>query len=337
VNRIHGRPFHVVGAGCVLTRRGGRLVAIRDNRLCASAPLTQISEVVLTGAVDVTTVALHSLLRNGIPLVLLTGTGRPLGRLEPPDAPHIAARQRQTALQGDPAVRLDLARTIIAAKIRNQQILLRRRARSATDPQAVWTAARRLADLEERVPAAASLGAVLGIEGAAAGIYYRAIRALLDSTLGFIHRDRSRPDAVNALTNYTSALLRESVTSAILAAGLDPYVSFLHTPTRGRPTLAFDLMEEWRPVLLDSTVLALVGLHAVTADDVNHHEDGPTLSAQARAHAVTRYHTRLAAPARAWPPLPERRTYHDQIFNQAQQFRTAILTDQPAYQPFAWR
>ncbi len=337
MNGTDRRAFHVVGAPCVLTRRGGRLVVLRDNQLCASAPLAQISEVVLTGAVDVTTVALHTLLRDGIPLILLTGTGRPLGRLEPPTAPHILARQRQTTLSADPDYRLRLARTIVAGKIRNQQILLRRRARAATDPDTAWAAVRHLADLEEHATQAPSIGAVLGVEGAAAGTYYRTIRTQLDTALGFVTRDRTRHDTVNALINYCSALLRETVTSAILAAGLDPFISFLHTPTRGRPTLAFDLMEEWRPVLLEPTVLALVGLHTVTADDINHDEDVPLLSATARAHAVARFHTRLAAPARAWPPLPERRTYQHQLFVQAQQLRTALLDEQDTYQPFTWR
>jgi CRISPR-associated protein Cas1 len=334
---IPGRAFHVAGADCVLTRRGGRLVAYRQQRLCASAPLTQISEVVLTGPVTVTTAAMHTLLHHGIPTIMLTSTGRPLGRLEPPTAPHILARQRQTTAAADPARCLAFSRAVIAGKIRNQQVLLRRRARTAADPDTIWAAARSLADLEERATQAPSVASAMGVEGGAAGVYYRAIRTMLDAGLGFTSRDRTRHDPVNALTNYCSALLREMVTSAILAAGLDPYTSLLHTPTRGRPTLAFDLMEEWRPVLLDATVLALIGLRAVTAEDIIHDEGVPLLTAAARAHAISRFHTRLAAPARAWPPLPERRTYHDRLFAQARALRGWLLGDQDTYQPFAWR
>jgi CRISPR-associated protein Cas1 len=331
------RPFHVVGAPSVLSCRGGRLVAYRDRQLCASAPLTMISEVVLTGRVEITAAALHTLLRQGIPVILLTGSGRPLGRLEPPTAPHIQARQRQLLAANDPAAQLQVGTAIITGKIRNQQILLRRRARTADQPDMIWTAAGRLAELQQRAAAAPSLPHLLGVEGAAAAIYYRAVRHIIDPALGFTHRDRTRGDAVNALTNYCSALLREAVTSAILAAGLDPFTSFLHTPSRGRPTLAFDLMEEWRPVLLDSTVLALLGLRAVTADDITLDEGVPILSPHARAQAVTRFHTRLDAPARAWPPLPQRRTYGQQLFTQARDLRQWLTGEQPAYQPFTWR
>ncbi len=99
---------------------------------------------------------------------------------------------------------------------------------------------------------APTLSTLLGVEGAA-GAYFRGIRLLLDDTAaaGFRRRDRSDVDIVNVLVNYYSALLREVVMGAMVAAGLDPYLSFLHTPSRGRPTLVFDLMEEWRPILLE--------------------------------------------------------------------------------------
>ncbi|MEU8305923.1 CRISPR-associated endonuclease Cas1 [Actinomadura sp. NPDC048955] len=169
------------------------------------------------------------------------------------------------------------------------------------------------------------------------GVYYRAFASVLDPALGFGGRDRRSADVVNALTNYCSALLRETVTSGLLAAGLDPYVSFLHTPARERPTLAFDLMEEWRPVLLDSIVLALTGSRAVTPDDLEDGADGPWLSPRARSQAVTRFHARLAAPARGWPAPPARRSYADQLRAQSVALRAWILGETESYEPFAWR
>jgi CRISPR-associated protein Cas1 len=299
---VIGKPFHVAGAGCVLTRRGGRLVAFRDGELRASAPLAMVGEVVLTGRVSVTVAALHSMLASGIPLVLLAGNGRPLGRMEPPTAPHIQARLRQLDLHRDPVLRLALSRRIVAAKIHNQAVLLRRRARRCADPDAVWAAVSRLAELEQATEDAASIEVLLGVEGAAAGAYFGAIRNLVIPGQGFTARSRTGRDVVNVLLNYCSAVLRETVTSAILAAGLDPYLSFLHTPARGRPTLAFDLMEEWRPVVLEATVLALLGLGSVTAQDLTD-DDGPRLSAAATAAAVARLHARLAAPARVTRPI----------------------------------
>lgn len=332
-----GKPFHVAGAGCVLTRRGGRLVAFRDGELRASAPLTMVGEVILTGKVTVTTAALHSLLANGIPLVLLTGTGRPLERMEPPSAPHITARTRQLDLHRDPEVRLTIARQIVVGKIHNQGVLLRRRARRSLDPDSVWVTVGRLAVLEQTAATTTTLPALLGVEGAAAGAYFRAIRTVVAPGYGFTTRDRAGRDVVNALINYCSALLRETVISALLCAGLDPYLSFLHTPTRGRPTLAFDLMEEWRPVLLESTVLALLGLGAAKEGDIVDEPDGTRLSPQVVAAAVNRFHARLTAPAREWPPPLGSPTYGDLVRRQSLRLRAAIIDNGHSYSAFRWR
>jgi CRISPR-associated protein Cas1 len=334
---IHGRPFHVVGTGCVVRRQGGRLVALKDGELRASAPLTQISEVVLSGQVGISTQAMHALLSRDIPLVLLSAAGRPLGRMEAPGAGHVLARRRQLERHTVSGDRLELSRALVAGKIRNQHVLLRRRARRARDPEAVWRAAGRLSALEVRVAECEDVAQVMGVEGGASGIYYRAFSSVLDPALRFAGRDRRSGDVVNALTNYCSALLRETVLSGLLAAGLDPYVSFLHMPARGRPTLAFDVMEEWRPVLLDSTVLALTGLRAVTAADLEDGPDGPWLSPSARGQAVTRFHARLSAPARGWPAPPARRTYADQLRAQCIALRAWILGESDGYEPFAWR
>jgi CRISPR-associated protein Cas1 len=329
-----GRPMHVIGDGCVLARRGGRLVVHRDGDLRASAPLTMVGEVVVTGNVTVTTAAITAMLRNDIPLVFLSGTGQPLGRLEPPTAPHIAARLRQLDRHRDERFRLGIARPVIAAKIANQAVLLRRRARRAAEPAGVWTAVSRLAELEHAAELATSVPTLLGIEGAAAGAYFRAIRTLTAPELRFANRDRAHRDVVNQLLNYCSALLRETVIAALLAAGLDPYLSFLHVPARGRPTLAFDLMEEWRPVLLESTVLALLGLGSVTPDDLT---ADALLSADATAAAVARFQARLAAPGREWPVPPGHHTYRDLIHRQALRLRAVLLDETPTYQAFHWR
>lgn len=140
-------------------------MAFRDGELRASAPLAMVGEVVLTGRVSVTVAALHSMLANGIPPVLLAGNGRPLGRMEPPTAPHIQARLRQLDLHRDPVLRLALSRRIVAAKIHNQAVLLRRRARRCADPGAVWAAVSRLAELEQITEDAASIEVLLGVEG----------------------------------------------------------------------------------------------------------------------------------------------------------------------------
>jgi CRISPR-associated protein Cas1 len=208
---ITRRPFYVVGHGSVLTKRGGRLVVVRDHEVVASAPLSLVGEVVVFGNVSVTTPTLNALLADSVPLVLLTADGRVRGRLEPPSAPHIDLRRRQLARGAEADGRLELARSFVRGKIHNQDVLLRRRASGSAMPDGVWILAHRLAELALAVDKATSIEALLGVEGAAAGAYFRGIRLLLDTDVGFQRRDRGEPDIVNVLVNYCSALLREVV------------------------------------------------------------------------------------------------------------------------------
>ncbi len=147
--------------------------------------------------------------------------------------------------------------------------------------------------LREQALQSDTLASLRGVEGAAGAVYWRSLRPLL-GPYGFRVRSRDGQDVVDALLNYVSALLREAVLQHATSAGLDVQVSFLHEPYRGRPSLVFDLMEEWRPVLLESTVLALLGLRMVDASDVEHHPGGGVrLSDRARRAAVSRFDTRL--------------------------------------------
>ncbi|WP_239331884.1 CRISPR-associated endonuclease Cas1 [Frankia sp. CiP3] len=335
---ITRQPLYVLGHGSVLSKRGGRLVVVRDGQVITSAPLTLVAEVILLGNVTVTTPTMNALLADGVPLVLLTSDGRARGRLEPPSAPHIDLRRRQLVRCGDESVRLETARSIVRGKIHNQDVLLRRRASGSASPDEVWALAHRLADLAKIVDEAPTIGALLGVEGAAAGAYFRGIRLLLPDMIGFQRRERSDVDITNTLINYCSALLREIVMGAVVAAGLDPYLSFLHTPTCGRPTLVFDLMEEWRPILLESTVLALLGLGMARAEHVTVTPDGPRLASEITSAAIKRFRARLAAPARGWPAKgTENGLYADRLRGQARDFRSWILGESETYQPFVWR
>ncbi len=360
IKRPTRRPLYVVGHGLVLGRSGGRLVVSRDKAVITSAPLGRISEVVVFGNVGITTPAMAAILAEDAPLVLLSADGRVRGRLEPPRASHIDARRRQLLLHHDEPARLELARAFVRGKLHNQDVLLRRRAATAEVPEDVWALARRIAAAGAAVDIATSIPELIGVEGAASAAYFRGIRLLLPAELGFRRRERFDPDLVNVLVNYTSALLREVVFGAVVAAGLDPYVSFLHAPRPGRPTLVFDLMEEWRAVLLESTVLGVLGLRMIrpedltidptprrggtqrgSADDPGGDTAGdaapgrPRLGPAGTAAVIARFRARVDAPARSWTVAPGT-TYATLIREQSLALRRRLTDDVP-YEPFHWR
>jgi CRISPR-associated protein Cas1 len=309
----------------------------RGGSELSSAPLFLTSEVVLVGTAGVTTPALHALLENGIPLVMLTRSGRAKGRLECPADAAITARFDQLARAADPRYRLDIAKACVKGKLHNQRAHLSRRASVNEHAEPLHAFAEQIRRSEDKVATATSVEQVVGLEGAASASYFRAFRLLLPPAAGFRVRGRHEPDVVNALVNYCSALLRETVLAAIVTAGLEPQISFLHTPMRGRPTLAFDLMEEWRPVLVEPTVLALLHLRIVTPDDIEATDDGPRLTPEATAAAIRRFRSRLDGPARSYPERQGHPSYGHCIVEQAYALRRWIVNGSPAYQAFGWR
>jgi CRISPR-associated protein Cas1 len=330
------RPLHVVGHDAVVGVCGGRLEVRRDGAVVASAPLLGVSEVVLTGYVTVTTPALHRLLRDDVPVVLLAGDGRARGRLEPPASSHAECRRRQLAISGNEPWRLAISRRIVSAKLANQARMLSLRAGRSSDPPALRHTAEALRDAEIHAAAAEELDELRGIEGAATRRYFAALRRVLEQLVPeFQRRDRAGGDVVNALLNYCSALLRETVVTAVLVAGLDPGVGILHASYRRRPALALDLMEEWRSVLLERTVVTLVTRRQITNANLVATPQGPRLDADARRAAVARFQQRLQATHRTHAEAAKR-TFRDHIDHQAVSLRDCVMERRTGYEAFRW-
>lgn len=330
------RPLHVVGHNAVVGVSGGRLEVRRDGSVVASAPLIGVSELVLTGYATVTTPALHRLLREAVPVVLLTANGQTRGRLEPPGSHHADYRRRQLMLSGDPSMRLDIGRNVVAAKLANQARMLSKRTASSHDPAGLRQVAASLRGAEARSQVAASLAELRGVEGAATRRYFNALRSVIAGrATTFGRRDRFGYDAVNALLNYCSALLRETVVTAVVVAGLDPTVGFLHDVHRGRPALALDLMEEWRPVLLERTVITLVTRRQVTDRDLVQTPAGPRLGKDARRAAVSRFQQRLQARYRSGSP-ESACSFRSMLDHQATALREVVMGNRSDYEAFRW-
>ncbi|MEJ5256369.1 MAG: CRISPR-associated endonuclease Cas1 [Acidimicrobiales bacterium] len=320
--------WYVVSHNAALRRRNHQVVVEIDDRSVAVIPASFLGSVVLDSGARVSSEALRLLIKRRVPLVVLDGLGRVLGRLQPDHGAAADLRLRQYELCTNPDARLEFARSVVAGKIHNQHALTQRRLRRTPDLQRRTTFA--LKQLETRAGSARSLEELRGIEGAASSIYWAALRTL-PALEGFQRRDRRAHDLVNALLNYVSALLRETVIRSVTAAGLDPMLSLYHEPFRARPTLVFDLMEEWRPVVLESVVLALIGLGRLTPNDIEHTDDGPRLRTEARVAAIERYHHRVHGVA-----SDANGTYLDVIDRQIARFVAWARRGDP-YEPYRWR
>ena len=277
VGQAPALPMYVQARGAKVAKKGEVLEVSVDDVKVASARLMDVSQLVLQGGVYLTGPAQHELMARGVPITWLSHGGWFLGHTIGLGHKNVELRTAQYRASFDPGHCLRLARDLVAAKIRNQRTLLRRNWKRGEAPEELLAAFRHDIDAAER---AHDLAQLLGVEGNAAARYFRHFKQMLslpdesegeatkDWPFDFERRTRRPPtDAVNAMLSYAYALLSRSVAVTLTAVGFDSYRGFFHQPRYGRPALALDVMEPFRALLADSTVLTAINNGEVTPDD----------------------------------------------------------------------
>jgi CRISPR-associated protein Cas1 len=255
-----------------------------DGATRLRVPLHHIGAVVCFGNVRLSTPVMHHLAQTGITLVMLDDNGRFKARLEGPVAGNVLLRVAQVERSGDAGFALDLARNLIAGKVRNcRQVLLRGARESKLDAESARLAriADDLAATLRALPTANDADTLRGFEGEAARQYFEGLNLLVRpdarDTFQMEGRTRRPPrDRLNALLSFLYSMLMNDCRSACEAAGLDPQIGFLHRLRPGRAALALDLMEELRH-LADRTALTLINRGQISTRDFVEREGGAVL------------------------------------------------------------
>jgi CRISPR-associated protein Cas1 len=264
VARDEAMPVYVQAHRARVSREGETLEVSIEDKVVSRARLGEVSQLVLMGNVYVTTPCLQELMARGIPVTWMSYGGWFTGHTIGTGHRNVELRTVQYRASFDEAHCLRLAKGLVEAKILNSRTLLRRNWREEAKPEALLDALKEDARAARR---ARSLAELLGIEGAAAARYFGAFGGLLkpgDTASGefdfdFSARNRRPPtDPVNALLSFAYALLVRAFTVTLAAVGFDPYRGYYHQPRYGRPALALDLMEPFRPLIADSSVLMAI-------------------------------------------------------------------------------
>jgi CRISP-associated protein Cas1 len=264
--------IYVKEQGAVVGRDGERLVIRKGGAVLEEVPIANVSEVALMGNVQLTSQAVATLLAREVDVVFLSTYGKYRGRLAGTGSKHARLRHRQLLALGDEARTLAIAEAIVDGKINNQRVLLQRQrrrnetvapngdgGRGPVDPRRFDRALDGMMRMRRAKTGANNLESVRGYEGKAAAFYFDAVRALLTRDWRFERREYyPPPDPFNALLSFGYSLLQKDVFAAVNRVGFDPYLGFFHELEYGRPSLALDLMEEWRPVIVDALALELV-------------------------------------------------------------------------------
>lgn len=348
--------LYVTEPGARVEKEYGRVLVTKEDEVLLAVPAAQVTEVVLMSGVGVTTPAMLSLLDNGVGLTLISSGGRLRGRLIAAEARNLPLRHKQYARSSEAKFALEISRTIVAGKLRNCRTLARRMARGrrlgkadsaqkeagpteAASPETaadlLETQIGRITHALAQVPTAKTLDELRGLEGSGSHAYFHILRAALREEMSFDKRTRRPPkDPANALLSLAYTLLTNALFTACEVAGLDPYDGFFHADKYGRPSLALDLVEEFRPVVADSAVLTAVNNRMVTADDFEHEAEGGVHMAGRSLRAfVGLFGKRLNTPV--YHPDAGRALSYQKVFEiQARRLRKCIESGEPKYQSF---
>jgi CRISPR-associated protein Cas1 len=278
VDEVQLNTLYVLSDGAYV-RRDGETVLIDRDRVDGGLPPLRVpahmlDAVLCFGRVTVSPSAMALCAERGVAVSFLTPSGRLMARVDAPGSGSVALRRAQVRAADDAARTMTIARAVVAGKIQSQRQTLLRSARDAKD-DADAEALRRAADLlrqsAEALPRAATLDAVRGREGESTRLYFDHVARMTPDApepLRFNGRSRRPPaDAANALLSFLYGVLTNDCASALAAVGLDPSIGFLHADRPGRPSLALDLVEEFRAPLADRLAITLINRRQVSPAD----------------------------------------------------------------------
>lgn len=294
--RDDATPLYVQEQGAYVGISKQRIVAKKSGEELTSAKLQDVSQLVLCGGVQISTQAMQTLCESAIPVVFLSMGHWFYGIASGIHLRNAYDRAAQFRTAADPQKCLTFAKGLVEQKAINQRTMVRR---NALNDLFNDIAIRDIDRLVDQIPKMESLQSLLGIEGSIAAAYFGRFATLLkprdfDAQWDFESRNRRPPrDPVNALLSFGYAMLAKECTVALLSEGLDPYWGLYHQPRHGRPALALDIMEPFRPAIVDSAVISSINTGMVQRSSFDITGSGCLLKPDGRKAFIRAYEARL--------------------------------------------
>ena len=329
--------LYVAKQGSRVAVRSGRVIVERDESQLLSVPTSQVGRLVCFGSVGITAGCRSWALSSDVTITLASRRGSFLGSIVNDSWPARSSRVRAQLAFEDTPTEIATARAIVESKLGHQVTVLRRFGRRQ-HAEEVADAVHQIQGMSRMLPDAVTRDEVMGLEGAAAAKYWPCLGRLMPDDLGFSLRSRQPPgDIPNAAFSFLYTLLMGECVTAIHSVGLDPGIGVLHSTADRRPSLALDLMEEFRPLIVDQTVLAAARRGALTT---NHGQappgkSGVWLTAAGRETVIVAYETRMLQSTKG--ALADfAGSWRRHVYRQAQRLRRTIEFQEP-WTGLSWR
>lgn len=336
--------LYVTRENAYLALDGENVVVYDGDSIIGRLPLHTLESIVTFGYSGASPALMGKCASMNKQIVFMRANGTFLARVSGKQYGNILLRREQFRLCDDEARSLDVAKTMIFAKIRNGAAVLRRALSdhaARIDAQAVATAEEKLRADAKRAFETNSLGSLRGIEGEAAACYFSVFDDLVlrdEQEFRFAGRNRRPPlDRVNAMLSFGYSLLCSACVSALEAVGLDPYAGVCHLDRPGRCSLALDLCEELRAPLVDRSVLSAVNMRIVSANDFVIKEDGAVMFTDEGKKTFLSFWQDKKRESLTHPFLHEKVEWGLIPHVQAQLLAAFVRGDIDAYPPFLWK
>lgn len=328
-------PVYVQEQGAYVSLSGDNIIVKRQNGDKQKIRLIDISTLVLFGNVQVTTQAVRTLCNKSIPICYLSYGGWFYGMTSGATSRNVDLRLHQYKTYTSKSLLLNISREIVSAKIKNCATLLRRNGKPKSD-----SVLGEMSSLARKSKTAKKYDTLLGLEGLAARLYFGAFQTMLrgDVDTFYFHERNRRPpkDPVNTILSFLYAMLTREMTTTVSMVGFDAYLGYLHTPHHGRPSLALDLIEEFRPLISDSVCISLINTNMISKSDFIFTPFGVNLNSVGRRKVIEAFEHRLNSTIHH-RLLGYAASYRRIIETQARLLARHITGEIPAYPPFRTR
>jgi len=336
--------LYVTTQGAYLAKEGETVVVKVNQEVRLRIPVHTIGGIVCFGNVSCSPFLMGFCGENGVRISFLSEHGRFLARVQGPVSGNVLLRREQYRLADDQKYSAQMAKAFVIGKVANGRTVLQRALRDHSDKMSDDALSRSIAVLNSSLKALElnqSLDSVRGLEGDAAHTYFGVFDNLIvaqKDSFTFQERNRRPPlDNVNCLLSFLYTLLVHDCRSALEAVGLDPAVGFLHRDRPGRPSLALDLMEEFRPFIADRLTLSLINLRQVQDKGFNKTEAGAVMMNDiVRKTLLVAYQERKQEEI--YHPFLDEKVNIGLLFHvQAMLLARCLRGDLDGYPPFIWK
>ena len=340
----HLNTLYVTTQGAYLSKEGETVVVKVDNKIRLRVPIHTIGGVVCFGQVGCSPFLMGFCAERDVSISFLTENGRFLARVQGPVSGNVLLRREQYRRADDPKISADIASAVLTGKLANSRTVLQRALRDHPDKingDEISNASLKLKSSLRGLQLDRPLDILRGIEGEAAHTYFSVFDHLITvQKQDFTFKDRNRRpplDRVNCLLSFIYTLLVHDVRSALETVGLDPQVGFLHKDRPGRPSLALDMMEEFRPFLADRLAISLINLCQIRGKGFKKTESGAVIMDDETRKVLLVAYQKRKQDKILHPFLNEKVSIGILFHVQAMLLARYMRGDLDGYPPFIWK